>query len=525
VPDRRSSYATQNWLILSVAVAIGLLCLWTASHAASLAVRLGAAVLFSFSNNTVFSLLHEAVHGKFSAGARSNAIGGSIAAAFFPTSMTVQTAFHLTHHRNNRSDLERFDYIAPHENVVLKTAQWFTILTGVYWISIPVFCAVYFWTAEIVPWRALIARNSRFSAQTSAGEFFESVLQLPLWRVRGELLLTAAVQLGVVWALDLSLAGWLLCYLAFALNWSSLQYADHAFSALDRLEGSWNLRVNTFTRLTFLNYHYHQAHHIDPSVPWQRLPSAVSADAPPVSFLRILYLMWSGPRLLPGSAQTRGRETQLHWMVIACHVIIFGLAFLAIYGFSSVEYQSLAQLHDVATRIDALIPFVPWMSVVYLSLVPIMLVVPLVLRTPEKTLPFVATLLAQLVIAAVCFHLYPVALPQPPAIAAGTLAGMFFSLADTANMHGNGLPSLHVAFALSCAMICWRELSRPKALLLALWSVAISLSTLLTYQHYLMDVTAGVLLAGATMFVLQPMLAAALISVRTELLSPQESTA
>ena len=61
------------------------------------------------------------------------------------------------------------------------------------------------------------------------------------------------------------------CYAAFAINWSSLQYTDHAFSKLDVRDGAWNLRVNPSTRLLFLNYHHHLAHHRHPQVPWIHL--------------------------------------------------------------------------------------------------------------------------------------------------------------------------------------------------------------------------------------------------------------
>ena len=50
-----------------------------------------------------------------------------------------------------------------------------------------------------------------------------------MYRARsGGVLLPIAVQVFFWWSLDLSLGGWLACYAAFAVNWSALQYADHA---------------------------------------------------------------------------------------------------------------------------------------------------------------------------------------------------------------------------------------------------------------------------------------------------------
>ena len=315
----------QNWLILGGAVAANAALLWLAAHAGHPLVSVAAAILFAFANNTVFSLLHEAVHGKFAPGSRGNAVAGHIGAAFFPTSFTLQTALHLTHHRNNRSDLERFDYIGPDEAVPLKTIQWFTILTGLYWLSIPIFWVLYAFIGNLVPWERLMPRHGRFARQTSAGEFLQSARALPIGRIRVELALSIACQLAAFWLLDLSLLGWFACYAAFGLAWSSLQYADHAFSALDRHEGAWNLDVSRFTRAMFLNYHDHLEHHRDISARWQDL-SARAGTGERRHFLSMLYLMWRGPRLLPGEGRTPRRRRQLEWTVLACQVAVFGAA-------------------------------------------------------------------------------------------------------------------------------------------------------------------------------------------------------
>ncbi len=132
--------ARLNLALLVGCIVVTVSCLYLASHGGSLALRIGAAIAFSFINNTMFSLMHEAVHGVFHPNATINEAAGRIAAAFFPTAFSLQRAFHLAHHRNNRSDCERFDLYGPDENRFLKFAQWYCILTGLYWIASPVFC-------------------------------------------------------------------------------------------------------------------------------------------------------------------------------------------------------------------------------------------------------------------------------------------------------------------------------------------------------------------------------------------------
>jgi hypothetical protein len=52
-------------------------------------------------------------------------------------------------------------------------------------------------------------------------------------RIRLEILFSISIQTVVVWALGLTLMDWFTCYAAFALNWSPLQYGDHAWSGPD----------------------------------------------------------------------------------------------------------------------------------------------------------------------------------------------------------------------------------------------------------------------------------------------------
>lgn len=130
---------------------------------------------------------------------------------------------------------------------------------------------------------------------------FANVEHAPRAAIRLELLFTIAMQVALFLLLDLSIAAWLLCYGAFAVNWSSLQYTDHAFSKLDVRDGAWNLRVNPLTRALFLNYHHHLAHHRHPHVPWIHLGEYVDPSEERPSFWTIYWKMWRGPRPIPPS--------------------------------------------------------------------------------------------------------------------------------------------------------------------------------------------------------------------------------
>lgn len=288
-----------NASILVGASALALALLSMASHTNSWLWLIVAAVGFSYVNNTLFSLLHEATHGLLHPVPGVNAWMGRFAAAFFPTAFSLQRSFHLTHHRNNRTESEQFDYLRPADNRLLKLAQWYSILTGLYWVFSPVGCIVYFFLPRVFTLRVLRSPESTIAQQTSANAYLGSIDEASGAVIRMEILLTAVVQSAFCLALDLTLVGWICCYGAFAVNWSSLQYADHAWSPLDVRNGAWNLRVNPLVRMLFLNYHHHLAHHQHPTVPWIHLPKLVDPAASQPSFLGVWLSMWRGPRPFP----------------------------------------------------------------------------------------------------------------------------------------------------------------------------------------------------------------------------------
>src|SRR5262245_16309996 len=74
-----------NLAIAVAAIAVAVACLWCAAHAPHWSILALAAFLFSFANNTIFSLQHECVHGMFHPNRRVNEIAGVLFAAFFPT--------------------------------------------------------------------------------------------------------------------------------------------------------------------------------------------------------------------------------------------------------------------------------------------------------------------------------------------------------------------------------------------------------------------------------------------------------
>lgn len=260
-----------NILILFMAMFLNISMLYIASHAAWWWALLAAAV-FSLSNNTVFSLLHECVHGSFAPSAAVNRWFGRLTAAWYPTGFALQKAFHIEHHQHNRSESEQFDILHPEDVRWLKYAQWYAIFTGVYWAVNAFGAIVYALTPVAVRVWLVKTFGKQGSLQSGAANYIGTIDRLPPISSRLEVGVTWLFQAILFVVLDLNAQGWLLCYAAFGLQWSSLQYTDHAFSPLHRDNGAWNLIVPKWVRLFFLNYHYHLAHHQHPEISWLYLP-------------------------------------------------------------------------------------------------------------------------------------------------------------------------------------------------------------------------------------------------------------
>jgi len=281
-------------ICISTTTAITLLVLASRSH--SMWMMLLYAVIFSFINNTNFSLLHEAVHDILHQNAKVNYVLGVFLAAFFPTGFTFQRHCHLGHHQRNRSYAEQFDYYRPTDNRVLRYLQWYGILTGFYWCLAPIITLIYLIAPDIMTKMINKADQLPLATTTGSNAMLKSIGKAPSLRARSEILFTLLFQFSLFFILGVTWQAWLLCYAMFAINWSSLQYADHAWSELDTVNGAWNLRINPLVRALFLNYHHHRAHHQNPRVSWYHLHSLIDQSKPRPSFIRIYLIMWKGPR-------------------------------------------------------------------------------------------------------------------------------------------------------------------------------------------------------------------------------------
>jgi membrane-associated phospholipid phosphatase len=154
------------------------------------------------------------------------------------------------------------------------------------------------------------------------------------------------------------------------------------------------------------------------------------------------------------------------------------------------------------------IPFVPAMTVFYMSLYLYFLLAPFILRTAREFRALVITLAIMIFLSGIGFLLFPadLAFPPPGESDLGIWAGLFH-FADWLNLTYNLVPSLHVAFAVACAAVFSSRAPMAGKLLLWAWAAMIAASTVLIHQHHLLDVATGWLLALVCVRMIFPRLA------------------
>ena len=153
-------------------------------------------------------------------------------------------------------------------------------------------------------------------------------------------------------------------------------------------------------------------------------------------------------------------------------------------------------LHMPELALDRIVPLQPAWALVYVSHLVFLPLPFLVMRQEEQIYRTVLAYLLVWIVGYICFLMYPTILPRPATKAIGE--GFFaWSLRAVyaADPPRNNFPSLHVAHAFVSALTCYR-VHRGVGLAAGVWAALIAISTVLTKQHYVADVIAGMLLAG-----------------------------
>lgn len=184
------------------------------------------------------------------------------------------------------------------------------------------------------------------------------------------------------------------------------------------------------------------------------------------------------------------------WIVSLCVIVFF-------YGIGKLELLFEPTLLPL-TEVDHAVPFIPWTVWLYGTITWASMLAWLTVRERADAARLMATIGVASAACAVVFVLFPTTFPRalyplPEGLDARTLAELA-ELRDD-DSPSNCLPSLHVALAWGIAL-SWTTWIRNRWLrpLPLIWAGVVSVATVTTKQHYVIDVPAGVVFGVAAFF-------------------------
>lgn len=171
------------------------------------------------------------------------------------------------------------------------------------------------------------------------------------------------------------------------------------------------------------------------------------------------------------------------------------LLFLVVYGGCNWFTSRRADVGLFYFEWERHIPFVPWMIVPYMSIDLFFVSAPFLCRSEEELRVLSRRITFAILVAGACFLLFPLRFAFDQPATSGWL-GVVFNAFRGFDKPYNLLPSLHIALRTILAALYARHTRGIMRFSSHVWFSLIGFSTLLTYQHHVMDVVGGFVLSG-----------------------------
>ncbi len=176
--------------------------------------------------------------------------------------------------------------------------------------------------------------------------------------------------------------------------------------------------------------------------------------------------------------------------VLAC---VQTLWFWLIYGGANfLTARRTLRLRD-HLEVEERLPFIPTAVVVYMSIYILFWAAPFILRTRRELRALGITLAFVTLCGGICFLLFPAELDFSVPQDLGVCAELF-RFADWLNLDYNQVPSLHVAMTVVCTAAFATRAGVSIRVLLWGWALTMGVSSILTFQHHVVDVITGFIL-------------------------------
>jgi len=178
-------------------------------------------------------------------------------------------------------------------------------------------------------------------------------------------------------------------------------------------------------------------------------------------------------------------------------VVSAGLSilFLIVYGSCNWISSRRANVGTFYFEWEREIPFVSFFILPYMSIDLFFIVAPFLCRTDRELSVLAKRIAVAIIVAGICFLLLPLRFAFPRPHTDGWL-GALFDWFRGMDAPYNLLPSLHAALVLILLDVYFSHTRGFIRVAIMIWFALIALSPILTYQHHVIDIVGGFVLAG-----------------------------
>ena len=230
-------------------------------------------------NNPFWALIHEAIHDLFSSSSGTNVAAGRLLSLFFGSPFHVLRVTHLSHHKFNRSPLEKGTEVYDPARWSKRRANFtyfFYIFCGLYLLE--VFSTLIFFlpTAGFYRLGRGLVDHGNAQEKWLANKFMDAKTVSEI-RIDGIAILLifglSAFCYGMHWRVLVSILAMRMFLISFMDN------VYHYGSTLNVTTSGHNLWLPRVLSVLILNFNFHRVHHRNPAVPWPKLSELFAEHA------------------------------------------------------------------------------------------------------------------------------------------------------------------------------------------------------------------------------------------------------
>ncbi|WP_295199495.1 phosphatase PAP2 family protein [uncultured Chryseobacterium sp.] len=196
----------------------------------------------------------------------------------------------------------------------------------------------------------------------------------------------------------------------------------------------------------------------------------------------------------------RMTEKQLKIRRQAYALTLCTVVFMVVYNLCTWYASSLDHVPSFTFDFEKSIPFVPWSIIPYMAGGLFFCLVFFSCKDKHQLKILTWRMLFVIVTAGIFFIITPLRFSFPKPEVPHAILGMPFSFLKTFDSPFNQSPSLHITFA----FIFWsvfKDLSKWRNFLM-IWLILLGISTLTTYQHHIIDILTGAILAHVSFIII-----------------------